>query len=325
MKIDLTKFFTKQAIAATLGRLPELKSPVLDLIYPRRVNHPLPVLGAKELAKVTGNIPLVKRGTQSYALDTGGGTIRVIEPQSVNPSDFMSGKDINDFRMLDGQGKQQLIDNSIDSMRRTCRATAEAMAAQSITGKISYWLRGEGGATLPYTVDFGTPATVTVSKKWDAADATVKHVIKTLGDLSAKAKKQAPGSDIIFVCGMDVYAVLIDLAGKLNNSAIAQVDTDFIKFGGNLKVTLLDSTYTDLSNDSEATAIPEKTILCIVRDSGFTQYYCALDDLASNFVAMPFFAKAVESDDPSGVKIIGESKPMPVPNVLGIVKASVLT
>lgn len=324
MKIDLTKFFTKAAIAVTLGRLPELKSPVLDLIYPRRVNHPLPVLGAKELSKVTGNIPLVKRGTQSYALDTGGGTLRVIEPQSVNPSDFMSGKDINDFRMLDGQGKQQMIDNVIDSMRRTCRATAEAMAAQSITGKISYWLRGEGGATLPYTVDFGTPATVSVSKKWDASDATVKHVIATLAAMSAKVKKQAPGSEILFVCGMDVYAVLIDLAGKLNNSAIAQVGPDYIKFGGNLKVTLLDSTYTNLETKASASAVPEKSVLCIVRDSGFTQYYCALDDLDSNFVAMPFFAKALESGDPSGVKIVGESKPMPVPNVSGVVKATVL-
>ena len=40
-------------------------------------------------------------------------------------------------------------------------------------------------------------------------------------------------------------------------------------------------------------------------------FYAALDDLDANLAPLPFFAKTWEEKDPSGVKIVGESKPLP--------------
>ncbi len=323
--MDLKKFFTREAIVDTLQRLPELRTPVMDLIYPNRVNHPFPVVGYRDLGLPSGNIPVVRRGSQSYPLVPADGSVTMIEVQPVNPSVFLSAADLNNLKLLDPQGQQQYIDNQIDTLRRACRSTAEALAAQSLTGTISYPLRGEGGALLTYDIAYGTPASVTESKKWDEANTKVSDIIKTLGKMMDTLKKSAPAMDVVFLCGFDVYAALVEKIGALPNSAIAQVGADFISIGGVAKIQLLPATYIDLNTGQAVSAIPAKTVLAVDRSSGFKLIYAALDNLDAGLVALPFYAQPVNTQDPSGVKIIGESKPLPVPNVKGLVKSVVLT
>jgi len=323
--MDLKKFFTRDAIVDTLGRLPELKTPVMDLLYQDRRNHPFPVVGYKDMGLPAGNIPVVRRGSQSYALAPTDGKVSMIEVQPVNPSVFLSAADLNNLKLLDPSGQQTYIDNQIDNLRRACRATAEALSAQSLTGKIAYPLRADGGSYLTYEVDFGTPASVTITKKWDDANTTVSDIIKSLGQIIDALKKTAPAMDVQFLCGFDVYAALVEKIGALPNSAIAQVGPDYISLGGVAKIQLLAANYIDLTNNTAVSAIPAKTILAVDRSSGFKLLYAALDQMDAGLVALPFYAQPVTTQDPSGVKIIGESKPLPVPNTKGIVKAVVLT
>jgi hypothetical protein len=323
--MDLKKFFTREAIVDTLQRLPELKTPVMDLLYTDRRNHPFPVVGYRDLNLPAGNIPVVRRGSQSYPLTPTDGKISMIEAQPVNPSVYLSAADLNNLKLLDPQGQQAYIDNQIDNLRRPCRATAEALSAQSLTGKIAYPLRADGGAYLTYEVDFGTPASVTISKKWDDANTKVADIVKSLGQIIDTLKKTAPAMDVQFLCGFDVYAALVDKIGALPNSAIAQVGADYISLGGVAKIQLLSANYIDLTTNEAVSAIPAKTILAVDRSSGFKLLYAALDQMDAGLVALPFYAQPVTTQDPSGVKIIGESKPLPVPNVKGIVKAVVLT
>lgn len=322
--MDLKKYFTRDAVVDTLQRLPELRTPVMDLIYPSRVNHPFPVVGYKDLGLPSGNIPVVRRGSQSYPLVPKDGSVTMIEVQPVNPSVFLSAADLNNLKLLDPQGQQQYIDNQIDNLRRACRATAEALAAQSLTGAISYPLQGDGGALLTYDIEFGTPGSVTETKKWDDSGTKVSDIIKTLGKMMDTLKKTAPAMDVVFLCGFDVYAALVEKIGALPNSAIAQIGADFVNIGGVAKIQLLPATYMDLSTGSAVSAIPAKTVVAVDRSSGFKLMYAALDNLEAGLVALPFYAQPVNMQDPSGVKIIGESKPLPVPNVKGIVKAIVL-
>lgn len=324
MSIDLRKYFTREAILESLSRLQPISTPVMDLIYKARTNHPFPVVGYKDLGLPQGNIPVIRRGTQSFPLVPKDGSISMIEVQPVNPSIFLTAADINNLKMLDSSGVQQLVDNQIEVLSRVCRMTAEALAAQSLTGGISYALRGEGGAMLTYEVGYGTPATIAISKKWDDPATKIADIVKSLGEISDKLRKTAPGTDVVFLTGFDVYAALVDKVGALNNSAVAQVGADYISFGGAAKVQLLSASYTDPATGASVSAIPAKTILAIDKAAGFRLIYAALDNLDAGLVAMPFFAQPVESKDPSGVKVIGESKPLPVPNVKAIVKATVL-
>jgi hypothetical protein len=323
--MDLKKFFTREAIVDTLQRLPELKTPVMDLLYTDRRNHPFPVVGYRDLNLPAGNIPVVRRGSQSYPLNPTDGKISMIEVQPVNPSVYLSAADLNNMKLLDPQGQQAYIDNQIDNLRRACRATAEAISAQSLTGKIAYPLRADAGAYLTYEVDFGTPASVSIAKKWDDANTKVADIVKSLGQIIDTLKKTAPAMDVQILCGFDVYAALVDKIGALPNSAIAQVGADYISLGGVAKIQLLSANYIDLTTGNAVSAIPAKTILAVDRSSGFKLLYAALDQMDAGLVALPFYAQPVTTQDPSGVKIIGESKPLPVPNVKGIVQAVVLT
>jgi hypothetical protein len=58
-------------------------------------------------------------------------------------------------------------------------------------------------------------------------------------------------------------------------------------------------------------------------DAPFRFYYLALDDLDANLQGMPFYVKPLKQDDPSGYKLIGKSKPLPVPVPKAICKATV--
>ena len=62
MQVDIRKYFTPAAVASHLEALPELKTPIIDLVYSTRPTHPLPVLGIDELAGVVSNVPVVRRG-----------------------------------------------------------------------------------------------------------------------------------------------------------------------------------------------------------------------------------------------------------------------
>jgi len=70
--------------------------------------------------------------------------------------------------------------------------------------------------------------------------------------------------------------------------------------------------------------IADGVVKMIAKDAGHKLIYCALDDLDANLQALPFFSKPLKSDDPSGYKIIGESKPLPVVNPKGICDATVI-
>ena len=61
------------------------------------------------------------------------------------------------------------------------------------------------------------------------------------------------------------------------------------------------------------------------RAAGYSFIYAAVDDIDANFLATPFWAKPIKTTDPDGYTLLGQSKPLPVPNVKGIVKSVVLT
>jgi len=269
----------------------------------------------------------VRRGTASYPLGVADGGINFIEPQPVNPSEFMTGADVNNLRMLNESSIQQEINNVFDRLRRACRATAEALAIQSLTGKISYYMRGDGGGTIPYEVEYGTigDASANVVTKFDATGAKISTVIKGIAAILEVLKENVDGNDIEILAGFDVYAALCDLVGAAANRAVADASANGISIGGGFTIRLFSNTYKNLSTGASVPIVPAKHLLVVDKQAGFKMLYAALDSMEAGQQALPFFATYEEKKDPSGINIIGESKPLPVVNVKGIVKAQVLT
>lgn len=328
MNLDLKKYFTPQAIVNSLASLPALKTPTMDLLFSNTQNIPRPIIGYRDLGLPVGNIPVVRRGTASYPLGVTDGSINFIEPQPVSPSEFLKGSDVNNLRMLNESSIQQEINNVFDRLRRSCRATAEALAIQSLTGKINYSMRAEGGALIPYEVEYGTigDASANVTTKFDAVGAKSSTVIKGLAAILEVLKAQGvDGNDIEILSGFDVFSALCDLAGATSNRSVMEATAAGISVGGGFTVRLFANTYKNLSTGAAVPVVPAKHLLVADKQAGFKMLYAALDSMEAGQQAMPFFATYEEKKDPSGINIIGESKPLPVVNVKGIVKAQVLT
>jgi len=265
----------------------------------------------------------VTRGSQSYALTPEKNRLPQIDPANFTPSVTLSAADCNRFRSLGMGGQQTLIDNYIDQLRRSVRKSTEALAIQSLTGKIAYDIRTGDGALDTYEVKFGTPKAITVGKKWDASGADAGDVIAALGQISGDIKTASDGTDIVHLIKHDVYAALVKLASASANKELIKAAEDHILVGTS-KFYLCEARYYSYKTKAYVEAVPDKSVLSLARDDAFGLYYCALDSFDADFAALPFAVKAVPLDDPEGLKLIGQSRPMPVPNVAAIRTAQVL-
>jgi hypothetical protein len=324
----IRKLFSRDSLVEIVGRLPNIKSPALDFLYPEanRINHPLPIISYRDLAPRSGNIPLVKRGAQSYQITEGSG-MAAIEPQPVNPSSFLDAVDLNNLLSFEGRtggfaNQQTIVANRIDTLRRLCRDTAQALAIQSVSGAINYAIRADGGAFLPFTIDFGTPAAVACPKLFDAEGVKIGTLIAQINAMKAKLQEQGFGNDVVFLAPADVYAAIVDVFPA---SWRPEYDTEgLLVLAPGLKVALFSYTYFD-HQSAASKGLTAKKLVAWDRGAGSTLIYAAVDDIDADFVASPFWAKAVKSDDPSGYKVIGQSKPIPVPNVKGIAVSTVIS
>lgn len=326
-QFDLSALFTAQNIGQTFQKLNPITSTILDLIFKDKRNHPFPTIGVDEVTKVTKNIPVVKRGAPSYPMGGGTRSISTIEPQPVNPSRFVSAAEINNLRLLDANGQQQYVSDVIDEFRRVVRATTEALAAQSITGKIDYPAALEGGSTIDYEVEFGTIGNIPIAKekKWTVGKATLGDILQDLIKMSQEVKKSGFGGDIVYLAGSDVFINLTSYVLGLQDasSTNARITADGIQIAG-FTIKHIADTYTNNRNNSVVSIIPDNTVFAIATGAPHRLRYLSIDDVSAQLQATPLYTKVIPVHDPSGFKIIGYSKPLPMPVVSAICKATVL-
>ena len=322
----LKKHLTIEALVGLLNRLPPLRTPIMDLIYPEsvRFNHPFDRLSVSDLGLPAKNIPLITRGSVSYAITPDKTKIKQIEPANITPSHFVDASDLNRLKTLGFAQVQQWVQNKIDDLRKASRLTTEAMATQSITGKINYDIRTADGNFDKYEVNFGTPKTVTLDKKWDAADAKAQHIVAGVGKIIESIQQTSLGTDIVHLINWDVYSALVGISAALNNPEIIKVFENHIQIG-TAKFLVCSAQYYDYKAKTNVSAIPAKTVVSIARDDAFKLAYCALDSVEANFAALAFFVRQITSDDPEGIKLLSQSRPMPIPNVEAIRNTQVLS
>ncbi len=324
MKGSFKQFFTRIAVLSALSRLPPLKTLVLDMVFPEpvRKNHPFDKLSYEDMGLPTKNIPLITRGSTSYAIKPEEKTLKIIDPANFTPSIFLSAADVNRINSLESGARQVLFDNKIDTLRRIIRKSTEALAIQAITGEISYDLRTADGGSDIYKVSFGAPKTVAVAKKWDDANANFGDIAASVGEIVGDLQKTSDGTDIIHLIKRDVYKALASKA--VTNKDLIKVERDRVTVGVDT-FYVCNSQYYSYKDKSYKDAIPDKCVLTLARDDAFSLFYCALDSFDADFAGMPFFVKEHWTDDPEGVKLIGQSRPIPVPNIAAIRKSQVLS
>ncbi len=314
MQVNIRQYFTPAAVGLHLEALPVLETFIMDLIYTNRITHPLPVLGVDELLSITGNVPVVRRGTAAYPLSGESKGITYLEPQPVDVSSFLGAVDLNNLKLLGDQGIEYWVRGKVDTQRRAVRSTTEAMACQSLSGAIAYPMKTDSGLDI-YSVNFGSILSQTISVKWDHADKTLATILLDLIAMGNVIKRASGyGSKIVYLAGQDVYIALANkILGVQDAKINAQVTEKGITIAG-FTVLLATGGYKDLANAGAwVPSVADDKIVAVAVDAPFKLFYCALDDLDANLLPMPFFSKPVKMDNPSGYNIIGMSKPVPVP------------
>ncbi|TCK58199.1 major capsid protein [Seleniivibrio woodruffii] len=326
IQFDLGKYFTSDAIVRTLSSMPELKSPVLDSVYPeaKRRSHPLPTVSVADLQQPVSNIAVTRRGGDPVPVYEENGSITHIEPQPFRPSERLNGVDVNNLKLLDESGIQLLVNNKIDRLRRIVRASTEAMAAQSLKGSIAYPMAMDGGFAT-YGVDFGSTLSHTPEEVWNESSISLDDILADLIGMEAQIQNSSHyGSDIRFWAGQSAFMALAKIVQDTGNTSFtAMIDAKTINIAG-FRVELMNSSYTDLATGSQVKVVDSQKLMAFAADAPFELVYSVIDDLDSNLTAMPFFVKQVRDPRSSSIEIIAESKPLPVPFTKGICWATVL-
>ncbi len=323
---NFKNYLNPQALTGTLNKMPPLHTVIMDLIYPEsaQVNHPFDTIGYEDLAATIKNIPLVTRGGQSYALSLDDNKLKYIDPANLNPSYFVKSADLNRLRNMPAQSVQAYINARIDRLRRAIRKSKEAMAAQSLTGKISYDLETANGGIVKYEVNFGSILTQTISTKWDAQAATPGKMVADIGKMLGKIGEKSDATKFVAICDFATFGVITDLCGQAKSTLPITVGLDKIKIG-QLEIVPVAGSYYDYSSGANVPVVEAKKFKIIGVDGGFRFFNCALDSEDASFAGIPFGIREVKKDDPEGRKLIAMSRPMPVPDVNAICEATVLS
>lgn len=312
--VNLRSYFTPLAIAQMLKALPPIKSPTMDLIYPDRPQHPLAVLGVDEISEIVLTVPVVRRGSPSTPVVTDSREISYIEPQPFRPSTTLTAVDLNNFKLLDNSGREVWVSAKMDMLRRIVHRSTEALCAQSLTGTITYPVKLQGGGWDSYQVIFGNTQDYSPEKAWDDNAAKITDVFKTFTDMQVLLQDAGYGGQVEIWAGKKAFYGLMALAEKVTSTAKIRVEIAAEGvFVGNYLVKLRAENYKNPETGAFVQIVPDDKIVMVAQDANHRLFYCAVDDLDANLVPMPFFVKPIKVEDPSGIKLVAESKPLPVP------------
>lgn len=337
--MDLIQFLksllTVSFISKIIERHKAPKSIVFDEVFTNRTTTPTPELSMADLERKTGNVAVTARGAAALPVGGARAAITKIEPMPIRLKESITGADLNDLRKLYGTGDekgQQLVaawvEKKLQSLMSITDNTRNALCAQALTGKIDYMMQSDGGYER-YQVEFGDGNTlkVTPAKLFSAADASIGLVLKTLRAMQNKLAQSGSAGAVKFLAGQNAFDALVDLITRLPNDQRigATVQDNAIVIGGK-KIILDDITYNDRNASGAAVVkseIDDDSIVAIAADQPELTY-CAIDDIDGNLEAIPFFNKIVKKDDPSGIDLISESKPMPLVSSKGFCWAKVV-
>ncbi|MCE7729620.1 major capsid protein [Vibrio campbellii] len=319
--IDLFRSYTKLDVwGKFLSQYKKMKSvamPVRNTVFgPAQFWHDVS-LPYSEIADTVTNVPVVRRGTASLALEDEGTEVKSIEPQGFVMSNFVSAAKLNNFKALGMKAAKQYFDNKNNSMMRRVDKGIEAMCAQALTGKVEYPMKVEGGSYETQVFDYGLTNEYSATIDISSPDTKVSQLFKLLQAMEEKIEDKGYGNNNLTYAGSDAYAYILDIASNNNTKNIAiSINENEINVGG-YKIRRLAGKYTSISGGSkvQVNKIPPTALCMVDLDAGHEFYYLSIDDLDAGLKALPFFSKVIKSDDPSGANIIGHSKPVPVPVV----------
>lgn len=324
--MDIQAFIQSYLTIGLFAKLIERRVPVRSVVYDRvfrnRTTRATAFIPMVDIQRKCKSVPVIRRGAASYAVGRGSGSVTQIEPMPIRLSDFISASQLNTLRTLYGDGGengQSLVATELDRMilclMEDTERTRNALCAQALTGRIDYQMAADGGFER-YVVEYGA-STVSYAPAlaWNDPKADLVSIQGDLDAMETAINDKGFSGEVELLAGGKAFASLTRqiMRQRESDRMGASVSNDEIRFMG-YSIFLDKGTYTDRNaSDVEVTRkeVPEdKVVMYIANQTELT--YAAVDDIDGNLQATPFFSKSEKTFDPSGVKVVSESKPMPL-------------
>lgn len=323
---EILALFGLKAQVKTFKQLPPLETTVMDTVFKDRPQHPMALIGIKDIIDITQTVPVIGRAAPATPVGEGRTSYSFIEPLALNPSDFVGAADLNDMKTWDLATRETWLKSKQDRLRRIVRRSTEGIASTALTGTIEWPLKLESGGWDIYRIHYGDTQTFTPAMKWDADGATVVTVYETLMKMRKVLRRKGYGGKIEIWAGDTVYLTLLTIVDSVKSTAKQNIRVEKVEAGidvGGFLVKPMDETYQDPRTKTAVDKVGADQLVMIALDAGHACYYCALDDLDARLRPLPFFLKPVVKQNPSGIDVLGMSKPLPVVNPNGICWANV--
>jgi hypothetical protein len=309
----LLALFSQKLIADIVSELPKPLTPMTDLLFPpsARKQKQSPFIAIEEVKTETGAIPLIRRGSPSYPVDTTETTRTLIEVDPVSPSVFVSAKDINDLIALgETDSVKALVAEKIELLRDRVSETIETMSRQSLSGKINYPYATADGIGGSCEIELGKPKEL---KPVNLASVDIPGIQVWLEELYQAQAALGASGDVAFLMGSGLYSLLVNKIVAAKLSAPVVWHPDGMTLFGKYKIRAQGLTYRLPGSKEIRKVLEDNQVQTLDKSRTGTLFFAALDDLDANLAALPFYAKPVETKDPDGVKIVASSKPLPAP------------
>jgi len=322
--------FTPETIAKALKVFPKIETPVMDIIFPNRPQKTSPVLTVEEVFEVNQTAPVIQRGGAPVAMQSEKTVLSTIEPLQIRPTLQISAVDLNNLKYLKQTDREQWMLEKTEMLRRIVRRTIEGIAATSLTGKISWPLRLEGGGWSTYEIDFTangenpigeyTPALL-----WSNNTAKIKTIFNDLIGMRKILKRNGYGGQCVIWAGEEAFTAIAGVVENYVSTAEkrdlrAEYSGEFIQIG-TFKIELRSEEYQNPQTSIYVPIIPSKSIVMFTPSANNRLFYCALDDLDADLQALPMFIKPMRVNDM--ISLVASSKPLPVPVTKSFVWAEV--
>lgn len=307
-----SRYFTQQAVADIVSRMPKPSTPMMDLLFPasKRVQKASPFVSVEDITQATGAVPLVRRDGRSYPVDGDAKTRKLIEVDPIKVSRFAPAKDINDLIALgDTASQQAYVAEQTEALRDRVSETCETITRQAMSGRISYpysTIDGQGGTC---EIELGKPHQLAAASLKGGNLGTVQKWLE--GALTEYQRKAGAVGSPAFLAGAKVYAALVDIIVASPNNAPVVWTAEGMTLFGKYKVVTMATTYVLPGSSAVNQIVADNELRIIDLSNAGKAFYCALDDLDANLAPIPFYVKPIRSEDPDGVKLVGQSKFIP--------------
>lgn len=310
----LVKFFNLKNFTDVVTELPKPETKMTDLLFPasKRKQKTSPYISIADIQDETGAVPVVVRGSQSYPVGGGFKSVSPIEVHPLTMSRFLSGADLNNLIALgDVDTVNAKLTEVIENLRDRTAVSTEILVCQSLSGQIKYPASVQGGAMDTYTVSIGNLKSLSAATL--TATSSISDLQKELEKQFLEQQKTGASTDVRLLTGTDVYSVILDIIAKTTGGSVPVQWTEYgcVLFG-KYKIMPIFGTYDLPGKSSTPTAVIDpKSIQTVDLANTGKLFFAALDELDAKLQPLPFFASYEETKDPSGIKVLSSSKPLP--------------